>query len=564
MKLTKLGLFITICLIASIAFAQAPDTVVVDPGVGTLNEAVANSDNQGKVFKLKGGELGVYILNADINNIGWHLQVVGEKGDIPPRIVRDTENDRDHFFAAEGDLTLKNLFLIYRAINGAPMRGEVISIYEDSVDVTIEKVIKSEGYGTFVRIREAAMVNLLVKDCMLFNSFHPTNHQSGGWFVWIRGDHTGSYKVVNNTVFNVNGPLFLNHWKRFDLVENVVVEHNTICLNMRHIFAPMFAIKNYVIKNNLFVDPFARGYVGPGDYKGVEYAGDFVDNFDKERPGNEYDGLFAIDTLAAEWGVAEEDRYIEISNNVVYFTQKIKDWHDAVGAITMPWFNKTSQEMFDAYDNFLFKNNVEGVDPVLANPLSGEFYDLFIEYEDRFRMGETMPDRSWDPDGDADPFTWPWPLPLDLSFQYNTEAQQGWDLAGDDGYPVGDLNWFPSMKSDWEAGSQGPLTPISTDVASQPTETPKEYQLSQNYPNPFNPTTTIKYGIKNTDHVKLTVFNMLGQKIKTLVNENVKAGSHQVTWNGTNELGQKVSNGIYFYRLESGKFSQTMKMLLLK
>ena len=91
--------------------------------------------------------------------------------------------------------------------------------------------------------------------------------------------------------------------------------------------------------------------------------------------------------------------------------------------------------------------------------------DAIIAYEDAYRMALEMPSRRWDPDGDDDTFTFPWPLPIDLSFQYDqTIDEQGYHLAGDDGYPVGDLNWFPEMKEDWENGLPGPLTPITTAV----------------------------------------------------------------------------------------------------
>lgn len=90
------------------------------------------------------------------------------------------------------------------------------------------------------------------------------------------------------------------------------------------------------------------------------------------------------------------------------------------------------------------------------------------------------------------------------------------------------------------------------------------YDLSQNYPNPFNPTTTIAYRIAKKGPVELSIYNVLGQKIKTLVNEVKPAGNYQVSWDGTNQLGQLVSSGIYFYCLRSGDFIKTNKMVLLR
>ena len=83
-------------------------------------------------------------------------------------------------------------------------------------------------------------------------------------------------------------------------------------------------------------------------------------------------------------------------------------------------------------------------------------------------------------------------------------------------------------------------------------EIPKKFSLNQNYPNPFNPETTIKYELPKTSKVKLQIFNILGQKIKTLVDEEKQPGYYSVKWNGINDYGVKVSSGIYIYRLNKG------------
>ena len=89
--------------------------------------------------------------------------------------------------------------------------------------------------------------------------------------------------------------------------------------------------------------------------------------------------------------------------------------------------------------------------------------------------------------------------------------------------------------------------------------------LSQNYPNPFNPTTTIKYTLRNQAHVSLRVYNVAGQLVRTLVNDVQKPDAvRPIHWNGTNNAGQMVSSGVYFYKLVTKDFSQTKKMVLLK
>ncbi|NIM20732.1 MAG: T9SS type A sorting domain-containing protein [Candidatus Latescibacteria bacterium] len=96
-------------------------------------------------------------------------------------------------------------------------------------------------------------------------------------------------------------------------------------------------------------------------------------------------------------------------------------------------------------------------------------------------------------------------------------------------------------------------------------ETPRyTNSLAQNYPNPFNPITTIEYSIKERAHVSLKVYNVAGQLVRRLVNEEKPAGEYTKGWNGRNDEGNPVSSGVYFYRIVTKNFTQTKKMILLK
>jgi hypothetical protein len=99
-----------------------------------------------------------------------------------------------------------------------------------------------------------------------------------------------------------------------------------------------------------------------------------------------------------------------------------------------------------------------------------------------------------------------------------------------------------------------------TDISSPPVE----HQLLQNYPNPFNPNTTINFALPEKSQVRLKIYDMSGKLVNVLVNGEKEAGYHSVIWNGTDELGQEVASGIYFFQIESGDFTQLKKCLLLK
>ena len=89
-------------------------------------------------------------------------------------------------------------------------------------------------------------------------------------------------------------------------------------------------------------------------------------------------------------------------------------------------------------------------------------------------------------------------------------------------------------------------------------------KLNKNYPNPFNPKTCISYSLKSPGNVQLAIYNIKGQKVRTLVSEKQERGQHRVVWNGTDERNQKVASGCYFYRLETGSYHSTHKMVLMK
>ncbi|MCF8259642.1 MAG: T9SS type A sorting domain-containing protein [Melioribacteraceae bacterium] len=105
---------------------------------------------------------------------------------------------------------------------------------------------------------------------------------------------------------------------------------------------------------------------------------------------------------------------------------------------------------------------------------------------------------------------------------------------------------------------------ITVSVNDESDFAPKSIELSQNYPNPFNPTTNINFTLPTASDVELTVYNSLGKEVKKLISENRPEGVHSVSWNATDNSGRKVSSGVYFYKLTTGDFVDSRKMILLK
>lgn len=115
----------------------------------------------------------------------------------------------------------------------------------------------------------------------------------------------------------------------------------------------------------------------------------------------------------------------------------------------------------------------------------------------------------------------------------------------------------------WSPWTKGGAVGIEEEF-TESNEFPQIFSLSQNYPNPMGYRTTIKYSLPKSSRVELKVYNIYGRLIKTLVNELQKPGYYAVGWNGSDNAGKEVSNGIYLYRLEAGEYTETRKVVLMR
>ena len=141
-----------------------------------------------------------------------------------------------------------------------------------------------------------------------------------------------------------------------------------------------------------------------------------------------------------------------------------------------------------------------------------------------------------------------WPLPLDFSYSATSAAATPCTHGG----PVGSTHHM-THTADLTMGT----TPEGEIV-------PGAFALAQNYPNPFNPSTEISFTLNEAADVNLSIFNMLGQKVRTLTTGSKPAGVYSLEWDGRDEMGQSVSTGIYLYTLTNGSTSITKKMALMK
>jgi hypothetical protein len=155
-------------------------------------------------------------------------------------------------------------------------------------------------------------------------------------------------------------------------------------------------------------------------------------------------------------------------------------------------------------------------------------------------------------------------VPLQGIVDYIDSLQQ----AGH-GYTL-DITWqvYASDGMDEAEAGNGPRT-ITFDAGyalgvGDELGVPDVFALHQNYPNPFNPVTTIRFDIPQESHVRMDVYNVLGQRVRTLMNGTMQPGFHAVSWDGTNDMGKPLASGMYIYRIQSSKFTSVKKLVLMK
>jgi hypothetical protein len=126
------------------------------------------------------------------------------------------------------------------------------------------------------------------------------------------------------------------------------------------------------------------------------------------------------------------------------------------------------------------------------------------------------------------------------------------------------VNFDNILSNSGDLNLRAKISTTTTTIDIQSNTIPAGFELSQNYPNPFNPVTTLHYNLPVNGLVNITVYDMLGREVKTLINQIQDAGYKSIIWDATNDYGKPVSAGIYLYQIRTGEYISTKKMVLLK
>ena len=563
------------------------DTLIIDGGLGTLNEAIIGDvDGSGNrihsVYKLKLGTQ--YLVTATIN-IAESVELVaptpGNTKETRPPIVRGGLDESGTFI----DLMLnvnaetwkaKNIW--FSGINPSGDGGSWrhIDFNKDYGRFEWENCIFETPVSGWDFIRGLGNhEDWIFTDCKFRNVQRSGSTWSGQLLNTTLCD---TLKFTNCTIYNLGwlnneSGTYGNFYTEYDHCTFVNTSVHQFIMNQ-----PIIA----KVTNNLLINchGWADGPVEISAHPDQEPHGIIHQFFMPDI--SQVDSMWNIRADGPKYDpdgdgtLTESERAYALKNNNWFYTQPITDYWAAFDSLTPnPWMCNATKEFFV---NNLVEKQFEIIG-VLGNPDTTWTYaphPLYVEEstynenpdftnlanDDEFaanlakmRETETAEGLPYYYNGEgvdpADPnsnLIFPWPLPEDFTYSNATllAASQG-------GFPLGDLNWYLDKKAEWEDW-------VTTDIEDSKTGTlPTAFSLNQNYPNPFNPVTSISYTLTKNSHVELKVFNVLGAEVATLVNGQKIAGKYDVKFDAA-----KLSSGVYFYQLTSADQTITRKMMLLK
>ena len=442
--------------------------------------------------------------------------------------------------------------------------GENNTVVVDHVTSVHHNIISYFNFGTAQRLH--------VTNC---TAVQFTSYGGGMWwggFLWGGGGGwTGTWKEVlveNNTVEGTMGQVFVIYDNGVIPGYNPIrINHNTF-VNITDWVKFYRHGNNTRFTNNLFVNTVSTGQTRNSHGQGSTL--NWPGGHGKMATLNQ--GACTDSTLLARgWCWDNNNRNIHYNNNVYHDTPEaqtmftmdpwcwdVTDTNDVVTTYcdTMienqtRWYDDSTQYQMDN-NGVSEANNVEA--PSLGFNMPSVYFETHfarnLDWLDN-KVHDSHPDSWWLHQNDDDWNVVEWPLPMDFTYSTSSVAY----TASEWGLPAGDLNHWPDALAQWAT--------LSNDM-DDAIVAPSEFTLAQNYPNPFNPTTEISFSIENAADVSLTVFNMLGQKVRVLENASLEAGTHSYKWDGRDELGQSVSTGVYLYTVTDGSRSITKKMALMK
>ncbi len=579
MKKVVAVLFVTLCAFG-ILNAQSPisqyvdefrgDTAVVKEEVNALY-GVINDDTvsvpAGRVYLLKGNCQ--YALGSNpTTKAGRHTVIAGE---VDTRIVNNNDGTKllpvicgsggnSGGINYGGDLTVKNCNVIPASASGT-LGWAFFGAASPNNRVTLENSLFERTRWVIINSNGQAGTRLYIKDCYFVNLSGQGCRRNGGVFDNV-DQNTDTIWVENTTHIMAQG---MQYKFRNYPIKKLVFNHNTFVNISGQVFETVGYQSNMIVTNNIFVNSNVQPYM-----PGLDIGETDMDSLPS--------GIINVRDLPSDFEQVE--RKILVDRNLVYWDPRLDDMVDTLKNnlvnLTDRWYsqmikmNSRTQAMFN--DNTNYPYLVEGAwfekCPTFTDPkdlLTDQVMVLraFSMHTVDTTSGDIMPDWRKVFIG-AEYYVYSdWPIPVDLSY-----SDEDLKVAGLNQFPLGDLNWFPTKKTEWLAQRDAEYATLETalnsgeppvNAVSRTDQMPTSFNVEQNYPNPFNPVTRIKFTLPNAGNVVVKVYNVLGQEVATLMNEYKPAATYDVPFDASN-----LPSGTYIYTVKVGNSTIAKKMMLLK
>ncbi len=465
----------------------------------------------------------------------------------PPALIRmfaDPGEAGDKWmFSAAANLTLQNLGFIGFTYDNQQILG-VCEISAENIDILASGCI-AQGVNTFMGTNGVAGTDFVLHNNIHYNISYVGWDNFGGYGgPTYRGDNVTNH-TYNNTYF-IGGRTMASAGTGPN--GGQFIDHNTYVNTFGETFHKC-TDKDFELTNCILFNTHLRGYVGERiNGQDTIWAGDYISY---RQGGDTTNGDFAVfvHTLDSMGG-----RSVISTNNLKFTEQRALDWGVENNVFTQPFVSEIVLSYADKY-GWEVKNNFMDQDGRSYDPMFemgelpiGTFEQSWLQRLDR--MNPDVPDHeiAWRPDG-AEQNEFIWPLPFDF-----TPTNDALLTAGNDGYPLGDLNWFgKDVVAAWENGDPNPMgTTAARNLNSV------ELNLV-NSPNPFSDETTIRYSLPSSDRVTMNIYDIAGAKVTTLVNRQQGAGQHEISFDANGLVG-----GFYFCELKAGNLTQVRKMAVIR
>jgi len=464
--------------------------------------------NKNVVYELKRGQ--VYLGMSTINTTDFDLYIRAEQGTGPLPIVFHVLNSAggsSAMITARKNLTLENIEFDGKHSDGT-LGNRFLNMYGLNGRVILKgcRIINDRGGAFSIQVDD---VKFYMIDCIIGNQGHHISVGGNGRALDIRTtNRVDSVVFVNNTIYNLSDRVFRN---MAPVINYIRFDHNTI-LNVQgyHGCIQLGKTKKSVITNNILANPLTYGDRFPSRWRGEQM-----------QP----DKAFAVvthDSLSSKLTSAT----VEMRNNNIYHDKMFVDFfnqtppNDSIGdvrPINNAIIKFLGADLSKAYFNepLVFKNSSD-------SKMLYEFLTYWV----------THPKASVYPNN----FSTIYPYEWDVTYPTTSKSY----TAGDNGYPVGDLNAWPAKKALWAKSASlviGNSGNLNTDEG---------IGISHCFPNPFTGQTSVFYTVKKAQKVEVSIYNSVGQKTRTLVNSTLNEGEYSILWDGTNEAGVFMPRGFYF------------------